>query len=162
MTDQSARIHIAASDPAFPAKREAAVAMICAAISDLVTGFGYARSGTNWARSTAAGRSVINLQRSRYGWDCTLNLRFLTPDGTPPQHGIWADGADIGLDRFYLPTVGPAHASLVYLDIHDDPATLQLIMQILRHRALPWLDAHHSGSPDIAPYLTRSGGSPMV
>ena len=162
MTDTSARIHIAASDPAFPAKREAAVAMICAAITAIATPLGYVQSGTNWARSTVAGRSVINLQRNRYGWDCTLNLRFLTPDGTSPQHGFWADSDDIGLDRFHLPTDGPATGNLVYLDIHADPSTLDQSMQILRDRALPWLDAHHSGSPKITHSLNGSDDSPTV
>ena len=151
MTDQSARIHIAASDPAFPAKREAAVAMICAAITAVATPFGYAKTGTNWARATQAGRSVINLHRNRYGWDCHINLRFLTADRDYPANSAWTQGDDIRLDRFYLPNEGHGtdNGVLTYLDLHDDPATLAFPMKVLRDRALPWLDAHHGGLPDI-------------
>ena len=150
MTDTSTRIHIAASDPTFPAKREAAVALICAAITTIATPFGYTQTGTNWARSTHAGRSVINLQRSRYGWDCCINLRFLAPDGTYPANSAWLTDDDIRIDRFYLPTEGHStdKGVLIYLDVQADPASLDQPMQILRDRALPWLDAHHGGPPD--------------
>ena len=164
MTDESARIHIAASNPAFPAKREAAVQMICAAITEIATSVGYTRSGTNWARNTDAGRSVINLQRSRFGWNCQINLRFLTPDGGLPANSVWTQHDDIRLDHFFLPNegTGSEKGTLTYLDIHDDPASLALPMQILRDCALPWLDAHHNGAPDITRFLPQPGLGPMV
>lgn len=151
MTDDSARIHIAASDPAFPAKREAAFATICAAITVVVAPLGYVQIGTNWARRTDAGRSVINLHRGRFGWDCHINLRFLTPDGNCPAIGGWTQDEDIRIDRFYLPNEGQGReaGTLTYLDVQDDPASLDLPMKVLRDRALPWLDAHHGGLPDI-------------
>ena len=155
MTDESARIHIAASNPAFPAKREAAVQMICAAITEIATPFGYSQSGTNWARNTNAGRSVINLHRNRFGWDCHINLRFLTPDGGLPANSAWTQDDDIRLGQFFLPNEsnGPEKDALIYLDIYDDPASLALPMQVLHDRALPWLDAHHNGSPEITCFL---------
>jgi len=164
MTDNNARVHIAANDPAFHAKREAAVQMICAAITAIATPFGYTQTGTNWARSTPAGRSVINLHRNRFGWDCTLNLRFLTPDGGLPANSAWTQDDDIRINRFCLQTAGPGPENdvLAYLDIYDDPSRLDLTMQALRDRALPWLDAHHSGLPDIARYLAEPAPIPKV
>lgn len=155
MTDNNARIHIAASDPAFPAKREAAVLLICAAITTISTPVGYTQTGTNWGRSTAAGRSVINLHRNRFGWDCQINLRFLTPEGTSPETELWQQDDEIRLQRFYLPTEdqGNETAAIAYLDIKEKSAPFDLAMQILRDRALPWLDAHHAGAPSIVDYL---------
>ena len=149
MTDDSARIHRAASDPTFPAKREAAVQMICAGITAITTPLDYIQTGTNWARRTGAGRSVINLQRSRYGWDCAIILRFVTAAGSLPDGADWQDGEDIGIGRFYLPTEGQSTEPgvLTYLDLHDNRVDFDLAMQILKERALPWLDAHHASLP---------------
>ncbi len=157
--DHSHRIHIAANDPAFPAKREAAVALICQAITDIATPMGYTRKGTTWTRTTLKGRTAINLQRSRYGFVAYINLRFLLPDGTPPTSGVWARDDNIRLQRFYVPPEqsGAEDGVLTYLDVHDNPACLDEPLHILATRALPWLDAHHSKllSPKIADFLPK-------
>jgi hypothetical protein len=153
--DHSHRIHIAANDPAFPAKREAAVALICQAITDIAAPMGYTRKGTTWSRETSHGKSAIHLQRSRYGFTASITLRFLTPDGSSPQTRDWAQDNDIPLQRFYLPTeaISPDDA-LTYLDIHENPPSLNTPMHILATRALPWLDAHHATiPPNIETYL---------
>lgn len=158
-TDHSHRIHIAANDPAFAAKREAAFAVICAAINDAVTPAGYTRKGTTWARETPRGRTAINLQRSRYGFEANLNLRFLTPDGAYPTTGVWAEDDDIRVAHFYLPTegTGPEKGVIYYLDVHEDASSLNQLVHILKTRALPWLDAHHTAPihPQIEDYLPR-------
>lgn len=137
--DTSHRIHIAANDPAFAAKREAAVQVICAAISAVALPMGYSQTGTTWTRETTRGKTAIHLQRSRYGFEAAINLRFVTPDGDLPDDPVWQDGDDIRLDRFCDPGMGV----LSYLDVHDDPDCLTAPMAALRERALPWLDAHH-------------------
>ncbi len=157
--DQSHRIHIAANDPAFAAKREAAVALICAAIDDTVTPLGYARKGTTWLRQTPHGRTAIHLQRSRYGFTADIHLRFLAPDGTIPQTGIWALEDEVGIRHFCLPhefTKGE-DGVITYLDVYETPGTLDHPIHILKTRALPWLDAHHAaaGLPKIEDYLPR-------
>lgn len=158
-TDNSHRIHIAANDPAFPAKREAAITLICAAITDIATPMGYTRKGTTWARETQQGRTAIHLQRSRYGFTAHISLRFLAVDGISPGYGVWAQDDEIRLMQFYLPNEGqrPESGDLVYLDLHDDPASLDRPMHILATRALPWLDAHLTASvlPEIERYLPR-------
>lgn len=156
--DTSHRIHIAANDLAYPAKREAAVDLICQAITDIATPMGYTRKGTTWARTTPFGKSAINLQRSRYGFTALINLRFITPDGTSPQSGDWVAEDDIRLQRFYLghEVPGPQDGEITYLDVYENPASLHHAMQILATRALPWLDAHHAAScPTIESYLPR-------
>ena len=144
MTDNSARNHIASSDPGFPARREAAVQIICDAISAVALPMGYAQTVTTWARHSAAGKTAINLQRSRYGFEAYINLRCLTAGGTLPDTAIWQDGDDLRLDRFYLPDEAPDNGVLTYLDVIADPGCLILPMTVLRERALPWLDGHHT------------------
>ena len=149
ISDTSHRIHIAANDPAFPAKREAAVALICAAIAAIAAPLGYTCIGTTWRRQTPQGRSAINLQRSRYGFTASITLRFLLPDGTAPTHGIWAQDDDITLQNFTAATEGDhSLADIAYLDIIENPASLDLPMHILATLALPWLDAHHETRVD--------------
>ena len=157
--DTSHRIHIAANDPGFPAKREAAIALICQAITDIATPLGYTRKGTTWSRTTARGKSAIHLQRSRYGFTASLTLRFLTPDGTALNHGVWAQDDDIRLRQFYLQSesCGTEAGEITYLDVYENPVCLNEPMHILATRGLPWLDAHQTASfpPDIAAFRLR-------
>ncbi len=153
--DDSVRIHRASQDRAFPAKREAAVGAICAAIGDVVTPLGYVRRGDTWSRTSVAGKSAVNLQRSRYGWECYINLRFLTPDGDGLDGGLWAEDGDLRIGLFYLPQEGrgPEPGVIFYLDVHEDAGSLGEPMAVLRERALPWLDAHHGGRPDHRDFM---------
>jgi hypothetical protein len=139
--DTSHRIHIAANDPAFAAKREAAVLVICEAISAMALPMGYTQKGTTWSRETARGKTAINLQRSRFGFDAYINLRFVTPAGDLPDDPVWQQGDDIRLDRFCRDNEGDGVLS--YLDVSENQDCLTQPMKILRERALPWLDAHH-------------------
>ena len=142
--DRSHRAHIAANDPAFPAKREAAVALICQSITDIAAPFGYTRKGTTWSREAPHGKAAIHLQRSRYGFTADIILRFLTPDGNAPDTGLWAQDDEIRIARFYLPSESlcPEDESITYLDVSENPGSLDVPMRILADRALPWLDAH--------------------
>ena len=157
--DNSHRVHTAANDPAFSANRETAIALICQAITDIATPMGYTRKGTTWARATAHGKSAIHLQRSRYGFTADINLRFLSPDGTSPNHGLWAQDDDIRLQHFQLPTedIAPKDGIFTYLDVIENPDCLIEPLHILATRALPWLDAHHTdrAPPEIEAYLPR-------
>lgn len=159
-TDNSTRIHFAANDPEFPLKREAAIARICAAISSIADPCGYTRKGTTWGRTSDLGRSAVHLQRSRYGFTASINLRFLLADGTAPLSADWAQGGDIALQDFRLPHEGPhlEDGDIFYPDVYERPASLDLPMQILATRALPWLNAHHLGAPypTIAECLRQS------
>ena len=154
--DTSHRIHIAANDPTFPAKREAAVALICQAITDIADPMGYIRKGTTWARRTEFGTSAVHLQRSSYGFTASLHLRFLMPDGTAPETGIWAQDDDIRINRFVANYRDDSEdADITYLDIIENPASLDRLMQTLATRALPWLDAYHTAAhpPDLLNFL---------
>lgn len=143
--NQTARIHLASQDPAFPAKREAAYQAIVAAIDTALHPLGYTLKGTTWSRSTAQGKSAVHLQRSHYGWDVRIALRFLTPDGTPPANGDWPEDEDIRLSQFSADATDPG--TIAYLDVQDNPAILAYTIELLTTKAVPWLEAHHSGGP---------------
>jgi hypothetical protein len=149
-TDDSHRIHLAANDPAFPAQREAAFAVISETITTTLAPLGYMQVGSTWRRETVAGRSAISLQRSRYGFEAAITLRFLLPDGSPLEEGPWAEAPEIPLSAFC--TTLPDPGLIRYIDVRDDPACLKRPMQILHDIALPWLEQHHAGDhPDINP-----------
>ena len=140
--DLAARKHAAAHDPAFPERRERAFVAIVSALDDALTPRGYVLKGSTWTRTSPLGRSAVHLQRSRYGWDVQLILRFLTPEGEPPDHPDWDDGGDVTMERFGG-GAGEDPGRLAFLDVLDRPAILARTIDILVDEALPWLDSLH-------------------
>jgi hypothetical protein len=140
--DLSARKHMAAHDPAFPARREEAWGRIVQALDAVLVPKGYALSRTTWSRTTAAGKSAVHLQRNRYGWDVQIVLRFVTPDGEVPDHPDWPGGEDVFLADFFE-TAENDPGTLAFVDVLDRPDCLDVVLEILREQALPWFDALH-------------------
>ncbi len=140
--DLSARKHLAANDPAFPARREQAWSKIVSALDGVLGPAGYALNGTTWSRVTAAGKSAVHLQRNRYGWDVQIVLRFVTPEGEVPDHPDWPGGEDVTLAEFFE-RADHDPGTLAFVDVLDRPECLDLAVEILREQALPWFDALH-------------------
>ena len=147
--DQSARIHRASQDPAFAEKREAAYQTIVTAIGAALTPLAYTLKGSTWTRTTPNGKSAVHLQRSRYGWDVQIALRFLTPQGTAPTG--WPEDDDLRLSHFQTPQTDSDPGTLAYLDVTEDPSRLTQALDILSTHALPWLNAHHDTTLDATP-----------
>jgi hypothetical protein len=143
--DLAARKYAAAHDPAFPQRREDAYQAILTAVDAALAPQGYALRGSTWTRSTAAGKSAVHLQRNRYGWEVQITLRFLTPDGTAPDHPDWDDDGEITLERFGGGG-GEDPGRLAFLDVLDRPAHLARTIDILVDEALPWLEGLHAPS----------------
>ncbi len=141
--DLSARQHLAANDPAFPARREEAWGRIVGALNGLLVPARYALSGTTWTRPSPRGRSAVHLQRNRYGWDVQIILRFVTPDGEPPDHPDWPGGEDVTLAEFFEQAEQDP-GTLAFIDVLDRPECLDLAVEILREQVLPWFDALHA------------------
>ncbi|MBY0350663.1 hypothetical protein [Tabrizicola sp.] len=144
--DLSARQHLAANDPAFPARREEAWGRIVAALDGVLMPAGYGLSGTTWSRLTAAGKSAVHLQRSRYGWDVQIVLRFVTPDGEVPDHPDWPGGEDVTLAEFFERAEGDP-GTLAFIDVLERPECLDLAVDTLREQVLPWFEALHQEDP---------------
>lgn len=142
--DLSARQHLAANDPAFPARREAAWGRIVAALDGVLGPAGYVLVKTTWSRISPAGKSAVHLQRDRYGWDVRIVLRFVTPDGEVPDHPDWPGGEDVTLAEFFEAEVSDP-GRLAFIDVLEQPVCLDLAVDILREQVLPWFDALHGG-----------------
>jgi hypothetical protein len=140
--DLAARKHTAAHDPAFPARREEAYAAIVAALEQALAPLGYGLKGSTWTKPSPRGRSAVHLQRSRYGWDAQIVLRFVTSEGGPPDHPDWPEDNDLILWDF-AEDLPRDPGTLAFVDVLDDPATLTLALDLLTARALPWVDALH-------------------
>jgi hypothetical protein len=140
--DLAARKYAAAHDPAFPQQREAAYQAIVAALDAALVPQGYGLKGSTWTRVSPAGKSAVHLQRSRYGWEVQIVLRFLTPEGDPPDHPDWDDGEDMTLVRFGGGG-GEDPGRLAFLDVLEKPAQLDRTIDILLTEALPWLEGLH-------------------
>lgn len=148
--DNGVRMHIAAHDPEFPAKREAAVTTITAAIDAVAQAHGFTKKPKSWAKSGALGTVSIHLQRSRYGFDCHINLGFQPLDDLadgPSGHSPWDQDDFVSLARFYPPhqtdaATAQEPGTIAYLDVQDDPGSLDGPMAVLSEHALPWLVAH--------------------
>ena len=140
--DLSARKHLAANDPAFPARREEAWGWIVAALNDALVPEGYVLSGTTWSRVTDQGKSAVHLQRNRYGWDVQIVLRFVTPDGEVPDHPDWPGGEDVTLAEFFE-RAEQDPGTLAFVDVLEQLECLAVAVEILREQALPWFDALH-------------------
>lgn len=140
--DLAARKHFAAHDPTFPARREAAYQAIVAALDAALQPLGYALKGSTWTRISPQGKSAVHLQRSRYGWDVQIILRFVTPEGGLPDHPDWQDGEDMTLERFGGGG-GEDPGRLAFVDVLETPAHLARTIKILLAEALPWLEEQH-------------------
>lgn len=140
--DLSARQHLAANDPAFPARREEAWRRIVAALDGVLVPAGYALAKTTWSRVSPAGKSAVHLQRDRYGWDVRIVLRFVTPYGEVPDHPDWPGGEDVTLAEFFEAAVSDP-GTLAFIDVLEQPERLDHVVEILREQVLPWFDALH-------------------
>jgi hypothetical protein len=138
----AARKHFAANDPSFPARREQAWSLVLARLEALLIPRGYVLKGATFSLTSPQGRSAVHLQRSRYGWDVQIILRFLTPTGEPPDHPDWPGEEDITLAHFFdRPGADPG--TLAFLDILEQPNRLNTAVQILQEQVLPWFDELH-------------------
>jgi hypothetical protein len=138
----SARKHLAGSDPAFPARREEAWGRIVAALDGVLGPEGYTLAKTTWSKPSPQGRSAVHLQRNRYGWDVQIILRFVTPDGDPPDHPDWPGGEDVTLAEFFE-QANSDPGTLAFIDVLERPECLELAVAVLREQVLPWFDALH-------------------
>jgi hypothetical protein len=140
--DRAARIHTAANDPAFPARREEAYRAVVSTLDGALVPFGYALKGSTWSKSSARGKSAVHLQRNRYGWEVQIVLRFVTLAGEVPDHPDWPGDDDITLAHFFE-TVERDPGTLAFVDVLEDPGCLTGAVDILTEQALPWLEELH-------------------
>jgi hypothetical protein len=159
--DHGVRMHIAAHDPAFPDKREAAVNTILAAIDTVARAHGFTTKAKSWAKEGPLGTVSLHLQRSRYGFECYIHLGF--QPNSDEGRGPWAQDDFVRLGRFYptniLATEEPD--ALMYLDVVSNAETLNEPMEILANHALPWLMAQlENPEAHALPFLSGPRAAP--
>ncbi len=120
------RIHLAAHDPAFPARREAAYLAMAMAVDRVLAPRGFRRKGQGWAITGPAGRAVVHLGRGRFGWEAVVTLRCLATGAEEDEAVALGDLADTPL-------------RLVYADADD--ALLLRLAQTLAGPGLAWIAA---------------------
>lgn len=154
-SNNDVRIHIAAHDPEFPAKREAAVKSITSAIDAVALAHGFTKKPKSWAKSGALGTVSIHIQRNHYGFDCDINLGFQPTDKV--LQGPWMQDDVVPLGRFCPPNLDglEGDGTVFYLDVFEDLNALSPYMAVLTSQALPWLLAHLT-NPDAANQPVRS------
>ena len=133
--DPGARIHRAAHDPEFPARREAALAAIRSGVARVALEHGFAERPQSFSLEDPAGRVSVRVFPSPYGFEAEIRLGFLPADGSDPAGPFAAQG------HLTLADFGGPHA-LIYLDVLDDPTCLPAALDLLDREALPWLVAY--------------------
>jgi len=152
--DLSARKHLAGSDPAFPARREEAWGRIVAALDGVLVPAGYTLARTTWTRVTSAGKSAVHLLRNRYGWDVQIILRFVTPDGSLPDHPDWPGIEEVTLAEFFEEAASDP-GTLAFVDVLERPDCLEVAVATLREQVLPWFEALHLEDPPSGRWPSR-------
>jgi hypothetical protein len=105
---------------------------------------GYVRAGGSWSRTTAFARTVVEIQRSRSGLACYINLarfqRLLKWEWVPP--GSVYSGWRIG---HFTDTVAESNSldALDYAALDGDSALRLRVMALLVDRVLPFLSRCH-------------------
>jgi len=135
--DHGVRIHLAAHDPEFPAKRDGALATLREAVNTVLIAHGFVAKPQSWVREGALGRAAAQIFPSRFGFEAEIRLSFLPSSGEP--EGIWAEEGYLTLAAFDGP------GAIVYLDVLERPDCLPMVIDALERRALPWLIAQVEG-----------------
>jgi hypothetical protein len=148
--DPGVRIHLAAHDPEFPAKRDAALALLRKAVGAAMVQHGFAAKPQSWMREGPLGRASVAIFPSRYGFEAEVRLSFLAASGEP--EGIWAEEGYLTLDAF------GGTAAVIYLDLLEQPEALAMTIEALELRAMPWLIGHLDG--DAGPIPVPTGSDP--
>lgn len=135
-----------ANDPDFPAKRDAAEQTLQKAITQVLTVAGFRFDGKDWVRFGRNGTMTVVLLRSRWGYDCGINLRF-AQGRMVRKHQLWFDSDQLSLGKFYTtkedPRKEPGH--LHYLNIFEGNGDLEKAMMILESRVVPFVEEHLNG-----------------
>lgn len=134
---------IAPGDPgyhvALVAARERALARLGEMLDAALLPQGFRRKGGRWSRTSFFATTFVEIQKSRYGTGCYVNLgrERANRDWSKPSYrpgSVWRLGRLSG-------TVAEANRldELRYLELDADPALLVSVAALLTERAIPFL-----------------------
>ena len=116
--------------------------IIVTRLDALLSPLGYVLKGGTFSLASPQGKSAVHLQRSRYGWDVQIVLRFVTLEGEAPDHPDWPGDEDITLANFFEETRSDP-GTLAFIDVLERPECLSAVVEILKDQVLPWFDSLH-------------------
>lgn len=134
---------IAPGDPGYHAAllaaRERALARLGGVLDAALLPEGFRRKGGRWSRTTFFATTFVEIQKSRYGTGCYVNLgrERADRDWRQPSYrpgSFWRLGQLSG-------SVVEANRldELRYLELDADPALLETVAALLTERAIPFL-----------------------
>lgn len=126
-------------------KRHLALETLTQAIDEIVVPVGYRRKKLIWTKTSARGRTSVELKRSHNGDRADVLIDARRSDGSHPP-GPWRKSNALRLALFYHPrerAVLPFEA-ISYPDILNGDG-LKYPMRVVSERAVPWLEKLHSG-----------------
>jgi hypothetical protein len=131
----------------FQSIRDAALDLIAKRLDVALAPKGFLRNGTVWSRNVERGKASLRLQRCNSGQKCHLELTYTPAPGTFAARQITAP-----LGSFLQPGDEPhrdsrSEGKIEYSLVVQNPAILDIPMQVLEVRALPWLMAQNHWRP---------------
>ena len=139
------------SHPELKAIRTSAVKALAADIDATLQPLGHERSGNEWRKASTFGRSILQLQKSNYGYSFYINVGTLprVAPKTPSHNSGTPDGfilARFGQFCPELPQSDYETDQLYYVKLHEDTAFGNAVLTIVRERLIPWIEARHKAS----------------
>ena len=137
--------------PDLKAIRVAVVKALGTAIHAALKPLGYERKGNDWRKGSMFGRSILEIQRSQYGFALYINVGMLPR--WPRQIPLFIPGLryDFDLKRPFLfcpelPQRDYELDQLHYVKFHESAAFKDAVLTIVRARLIPWVEARHTAS----------------
>lgn len=135
--------------PNLKSMRNDVVNSLTADIDALLKPLGYEKTGLEWRKTSFCGMSLLQIQRSRYGFGLFINVGRLARGGPVPTYPAGTFRPWFVLERpsKFCPELrkrGCHIDELYYLRLHEDPAFRNAILTVVRQRMIPWLEVRHS------------------
>jgi Domain of unknown function (DUF4304) len=140
--------------------RKRVVKTLVADLEATLEPLGYERKGTEWRKASKFGRSILQLQKSRYGFCLYINVGRLPRFVLLPRTSMSGTPDGFVLTRFQsfcpeLSQIDHENDSLHYVKLHEDAAFRDAVVTIVRSRLVPWIEARHKRSSLIFLPLPR-------
>ncbi len=160
----SERCNAAALDPDFKKKRERVVTRLRRDMHAVLEPVGYSCEGLVWVKTSPQGQTRVSIYRMRAGYQARIEMSGRKTGfsiGLAVNGVLRRIGQRLGNQNPILPYKEqvvtrlqpfyrldehkhhPEKGSLEYALIDEDPSELDLPIEILAHRALPWLEGCH-------------------
>jgi Domain of unknown function (DUF4304) len=121
---------------------------LAAEISKALLPLGYERKGNNWRKASHFGRSILQIQKSTYGFGLFINVGTLSVIESKIPFYLYGAPDRFVLKRFgafcpELPQIDYDTGEFHYVKLHEDMAFRDAVMTVILTRLIPWIEARH-------------------